>query len=89
MSRRAYTMFWYTYILRCSDKSYYVGITNDLEKRVILHNARKGSKYLLSKLPVALLYSEKNINKSEARKREIPLKGWSRIKKEKLIKGKM
>jgi len=80
-------MFWFTYILLCSDSSYYVGITNDLEKRVILHNSGKGSKYLLSKLPVKLVYSEKHINKSEARIREIQLKGWSRIKKEKLING--
>jgi putative endonuclease len=81
-------MFWYTYILRCFDNSYYVGITNNLEKRIILHNIGKGSKYLLSKLPIRLIYSEKYINKSEARKREIQLKGWSRIKKENLIKLK-
>jgi len=80
-------MPWFTYILLCSDSSYYVGITNDLEKRVVLHNSGKGSKYLLSKLPVKLVYSEKHINKSEARIREIQLKGWSRIKKEKLING--
>ncbi len=54
---------------------------------MILHNTGKGSKYLISKLPAKLIYSEKYINKSEARKREIQLKGWSRIKKEKLIKG--
>ncbi|VVA43268.1 GIY-YIG nuclease superfamily protein [Candidatus Roizmanbacteria bacterium] len=80
-------MFWFTYILICKDKSYYVGITNDLQKRVLLHNSEIGSKYLLSKLPVTLIYSEKYINKSEARKREIQLKGWSRVKKESLIKG--
>jgi len=79
-------MSWFTYILLCSDNSYYVGITNDLERRVALHNSGKGSHYLLSKLPVKLIYFERHINKSEARKREIQLKGWSRIKKEKLIK---
>jgi len=78
---------WFTYILLCSDNSYYVGITNDLKRRLILHNTGKGSKYLLPKLPVTLVYSEKHINKSEARKREIQLKGWTRVKKEKLIKG--
>lgn len=82
-------MSWYTYILRCIDNSYYIGITNDLEKRVILHNSGKGSKYILSKRPVVLIYSEKYINKSVARKREIQLKGWTRVKKERLIKGKM
>jgi putative endonuclease len=64
-----------------------LGITNDLKKRLILHNTGKGSKYLLSKLPVKLLYYEEYPNKSEAHKREIQLKGWTRIKKEKLIKG--
>ncbi|KXK08008.1 MAG: GIY-YIG nuclease superfamily protein [Microgenomates bacterium OLB22] len=78
-------MFWYTYILICRDNSYYVGITNNIEKRVILHNSGKGSKYLLSKLPVTLAYSETYPNKSAARKREVQLKGWSRIKKEQLI----
>ncbi len=82
-------MSWYTYILFCKDKSYYVGITNNLEKRVTLHNTGKGSKYLFSKLPVILVYCEKYINKSEARKREIQLKGWSRTKKENLIKDKI
>jgi len=80
-------MPWYTYILLCNDKSYYSGITNDLKKRLILHNTGKGSKYLLSKLPVKLLYYEEYPDKSEARKGEIQLKGWTRIKKEKLIKG--
>lgn len=80
-------MFWFTYILLCSEKSYYVGITNDLQNRIALHNSGKGSKYLLSKLPVKLLYFEKYTNKSEARKREIQLKGWTRVKKEKLISG--
>jgi putative endonuclease len=68
-------MPWYTYILLCNDKSYYIGITNDLKKRLILHNTSKGSKYLLSKLPVKLLYYEECPNKSEARKREVQLKG--------------
>ncbi len=80
-------MPWHTYILICRDKSYYVGITNDLERRLALHNFGKGSKYLLSKLPVALVYSEEYPDKSTARTREIQLKKWSRIKKETLIKG--
>lgn len=78
---------WFTYILICSDNSYYVGITNDLKNRVNLHNSGKGSIYLLSKLPVKLIYSEEYSNKSKARIREIQLKGWTRVKKKKLIKG--
>ncbi len=79
-------MQWYTYILECDDQSYYLGITNNLLRRTILHNQKKGSKYLINKLPIKLVYFEKLVEKSEARKREIQLKGWSRAKKEKLIK---
>lgn len=64
-----------------------MGISNDIDKRVILHNAGKGSVYLLPKLPVTLVYSEEYPDKSMARIREIQFKKWSRVKKEKLIKG--
>lgn len=80
-------MVWFVYIVQCFDKSYYVGITNHLQKRIVLHNTGKGSIYLQSKLPVKLLYHEPWENKSRARKREIQIKGWTRIKKEKLING--
>ncbi|MDP3955031.1 MAG: GIY-YIG nuclease family protein [bacterium] len=80
-------MSWYVYILRCSDNSYYIGITNHLQERVYAHNSKKGSIYLRTKLPVKLLYSELWPNKSEARKREIQLKGWTRKKKKMLICG--
>ena len=80
-------MTWFTYILRCKDGSFYVGITNDVQKRVQMHNTDIGSIYLLNKLPVKLIYSEEYANKSLARKREIQLKGWSKTKKEKLISG--
>lgn len=80
-------MSWYTYILTCKDGSYYVGIANNLERRVALHNSGRGSKYLLSKLPVALIHSEELPDKSSARIREIQLKGWTGQKKKKLIKG--
>lgn len=82
-------MIWFVYILLCSDNSFYIGITNDIPKRVILHNSGKGSKYVRSKLPAKLIYSEKYSSKSEARKKEIQLKGWTRIKKKLLIEGKL
>lgn len=76
---------WYLYILKCKDNSLYIGISNDVEKRVKKHNLGIGAIYTKSRLPVVLLYQEKYTNKSEARKREIQLKGWSRKKKEWLI----
>ncbi len=74
------------YILLCNDQSFYVGITNNLEKRIIKHNQGKGAKYTRGRKPTKLVYFEKFKNKSEARKREIQIKGWRREKKINLIK---
>ncbi len=78
---------WFVYIVRCSDNSYYVGITPDVARRIILHNTGDGAEHAKIHRPVTLLYSKQYQNKSEARKREIQIKGWSRLKKEKLING--
>lgn len=78
----------FTYILLCSDNSFYVGYTNDLKRRLEEHNSKRGSFYLISKLPVKLVYFEKYSTELEAQKREKQLKGWSRIKKINLIKYK-
>lgn len=77
---------WFVYILLCRDNSYYVGITPNVKRRLQLHNSGKGAQYTRIRLPVSLLYQEKYQHKSEARKREIQLKGWSRKKKEMLIR---
>ena len=45
---------WYVYILKCSDDTYYTGITNDLFKRLYTHAKGKGAKYTRTRLPVAL-----------------------------------
>jgi putative endonuclease len=76
----------FTYILLCSDDSFYIGYTNNLKRRLGEHNNKKGSFYLRSKLPVKLIYFEKYSKELEAQKREKQLKGWSRIKKINLIK---
>lgn len=77
---------WYMYILLCNDQSFYVGITNNLEERINKHNQGKGAKYTRGRRPTKLVYCEKFNNKSEARKREIQIKGWCREKKINLIK---
>lgn len=82
-------MSWFVYILRCRDKSLYAGITNDVMKRLLLHNSGKGSKYIRSKLPVKLVYQEEYPDKSTARLREIQLKKWTKHKKELLVAGKL
>lgn len=75
----------YTYILKCGDGSLYTGWTNNLEHRVAVHNAGKGSKYTASRLPVKLVYYETFPTKQEAMSREYAIKQLSRKEKLALI----
>ena len=75
----------YTYILDCSDGTYYTGWTNDLEKRVKMHNAGKGAKYTKPRRPVVLAYYEAFQTKEEAMRREWEIKQLSRKEKEQLV----
>jgi putative endonuclease len=78
---------YYTYILECADKSFYVGSTNDLKRRIFQHNnSKSGAHYTKIRRPVILVYSEKFDTLIEARRRESEIKGWRREKKLKLIK---
>ena len=77
----------YTYILECSNGAYYVGSTNDLERRLQEHQAGLGSRFTSAHLPVKLVYWEEYQTLEEAFRRERQLHGWSRAKKEALIKG--
>ncbi len=72
---------WYIYILLCSDNSLYTGSTNDLDKRFINHTNGKGGKYTRSHKPLKIVHTEEFKTKSEALKREIEIKSWSRSKK--------
>ncbi|MBU0715701.1 MAG: GIY-YIG nuclease family protein [Verrucomicrobia bacterium] len=74
-------MAWYTYILECSDRSFYVGITNNPKLRLSEHNAGKGALWTSLRRPVKLVYAEQHPDKLHARKREIEIKGWRRDKK--------
>ena len=76
---------WYLYILECNDGSFYTGVTPDIDRRIKTHNEGNGGRYTRSKLPVALIYSEAHLTKSEALKRELQIKGWSKKKKWALI----
>ena len=74
-------------MVRCRDNSLYSGITNNLSERVAKHNAGSGAKYVLPRRPVTLIYSESYNTASEARRREVQIKSWSKTKKERLIEG--
>jgi putative endonuclease len=77
----------YLYILKCADGSYYTGSTNDLTLRLAQHGAGEGSAYARTRLPVELVYSQEFPSEHEAFLRERQVKGWSRAKKEALIRG--
>lgn len=69
------------YVLECSDGSYYAGYTNDLVKRIRVHNEGKGAKYTRAKRPVNCIYSERFETKTDALKAEYAFKQLSRKQK--------
>ena len=77
---------WYVYILLCEGQSLYTGCSNDLEKRFLDHKNGKGGKYTRSHKPLKIVYTEQVTSKSEALKRELHIKSWSREKKIKVLK---
>ncbi|OIQ35522.1 MAG: hypothetical protein BM563_11960 [Bacteroidetes bacterium MedPE-SWsnd-G1] len=73
---------YFVYIVECSDTSYYIGITNDLKRRIYEHNdGVKKEAYTFVRRPVELKWFEQFTNPNEAIKIEKQLKGWSRKKK--------
>ena len=77
---------YYVYIVECKDWSYYIGITNDLEKWLWDHNTGQDeNSYTYSHRPVELKYFETFIDVNRAIAREKQIKGWSRKKKQALI----
>ena len=77
----------YMYILHCADDSYYTGSTTDLDRRLLQHQMGEGANHTKSRLPVKLIYYETYARIDEAYYREKQVQGWSRKKKEALIRG--
>ena len=76
------------YMLRCSDDSYYIGITNDMERRIVEHEEGRDSKcYPFRRRPVECVYSARFQDVLDAILWEKHLKKWSRKKKEALIQS--
>ena len=75
----------YLYILRCSNGSYYVGHTDNIEKRFAEHNEGIACVYTAQRRPVALVYVENYASRDEAFVAEHKIKKWSRAKKEAYI----
>ena len=77
----------HAYILRCSDGTYYVGSTRDLQRRLEQHRAGLGSEYTRRRLPVTLAWSNEFERVDEAFAWEKRIQGWSHAKREAFIAG--
>ena len=78
----------FVYILKCDDGSYYVGSTRDtLKNRVDKHNAGFYGGYTARRRPVELVHSQSFTRIEDAIAAERQIKGWSRAKKEALMRG--
>lgn len=74
------------YILKCSDNSYYTGVTNNLERRLVEHNSGLNKEcYTFKRRPVELVYHEIFQTAEAAINFEKKIKRWTRKKKEALI----
>lgn len=76
----------FVYILEAQNGKYYIGYTNNLEKRMKAHSEGKGAKFTRAFGFKKLLYSEKFRSKSKAMKREAELKRFTRKEKKELMR---
>ena len=65
---------WVVYLVRCSDKTLYCGISNDVQRRLKEHNSGKGAKYTRSRRPVELIVGSPELPKPDALKLEYRIK---------------
>ncbi|MDP6631647.1 MAG: GIY-YIG nuclease family protein [Kiritimatiellia bacterium] len=79
----------HTYILECSNGSYYVGHTRDVQGRIGRHRNGTGARHTAVHGPDRLVYSEAFETETEAIRRERQLKRWTRAKKQALIEGRL
>lgn len=78
--------FW-VYILHCNDGYYYTGHTDNLEVRISQHQTGESDGYTSTRRPVSLLWSQECATREEALAAELQIKGWSRKKKEAMMRG--
>lgn len=77
---------YYVYMIKNSSNKLYVGVTEDLNKRLYYHNTKQGAQFTRGSKKFIFVFYEKYPALAEARKREIQIKKWRRDKKEALIK---
>ena len=79
---------YWVYILRCSDDKYYTGITNNMEERLQQHQGGGDPAcFTYKRRPVELVYKHSFREVTDAIKAEKQIQGWSRRKKEALVRG--
>ncbi len=71
--------------MKCNDDSYYIGHTDNIEKRISEHESNAYNCYTSSRLPIKVMYVQSFGSRGEALDSERQLKKWSRKKKEALI----
>jgi putative endonuclease len=76
---------WFVYVVRCSDKTLYTGVTTDAGRRIDEHNDGRGARYTRSRGPVELVYLEKAVDRGAALKREHEIKRMTAEAKRLLI----
>jgi predicted GIY-YIG superfamily endonuclease len=82
-----YSMSYFTYIILCDNSKYYVGHSSDVDRRFERHLQKNGAKFTAQNTPTEILWKQEFKTEIEAIRREKQIKGWSKIKKENLIKG--
>ena len=75
------------YLLRCRDGSLYTGVTNDLSRRLVLHETGRASAYTRARRPLTLAYQESVPDRSAALKREAAIRRLTRAEKLALCSG--
>lgn len=73
-------------MIKNSSSKLYIGITEDLNKRLYYHNTKQGANFTKYKSKFEIVFEEKYQTLAEAIKREIQIKKWRREKKEMLVK---
>ena len=76
----------YLYILKCCDNSYYVGHTDDIDRRILEHKKGLLPGYTKTRQPITVVYIEAFDSRDDVKKIELKLKKWSRKKKEAYMK---
>jgi putative endonuclease len=85
MMRRKSMAYWFVYVVRCGDGSFYTGVSTDVDARVAKHNAGAGARYTRARGPVKLVHVERKRSRSNALRREAAIKALTRARKVELM----